>query len=174
MKKKTEKVRNFLEELHKRIVTDYLFNNETEKRSESYVQAQIRPIIFNFLVDKFKELNFVNPEKKANKSLYWGGSGKVYEGERGEAFGTKNYPDFIIKAPYHVAVEYKKSDSGSLVKQGIGQSIMHTLCKGHHYVYMLFQDENKDKKILKSIAGETEAGTIREMWEKHNVFIRFC
>jgi len=52
--------------------------------------------------------------------------------------------------PYLIAVEYKQSPSGSTVKQGIGQSIMHTLCEEFHYVYLLFHDESKDQRVANS------------------------
>ena len=44
-------------------------------------------------------------------------------------------PDFIIKKPYLIAVEYKQSGNGSLVKQAIGQSMMHAMSKDFDYVF---------------------------------------
>ena len=50
---------------------------------------------------------------------------------------------------------------------------MHTLCGDFDFVYYLFHDESKDKRIEKSIVGETERATIARMWEDFNVLIRF-
>ena len=42
------------------------------------------------------------------------------------------------------------------MKHGIGQSIMHTLSEEFDFVYYLFHDESKDKRIEKSIKNERE------------------
>ena len=49
-----------------------------------------------------------------------------------------------------IAIEYKKSGSGSIVKQGLGQCLMHTL-GGFDFDYCLIHDESQNKKIVKSI-----------------------
>jgi hypothetical protein len=59
------------------------------------------------------------------------------------------------------------------VKHGIGQSMMHTLCGDFDFVYYLFHDESKDKRIEASISGETEKTTIERMWREFNVLIKF-
>ena len=63
---------------------------------------------------------------------------------------------FIITSPYLLAVEYKQGTNGSLVKQAIGQSMMHTLSGDFDYVYVLFHDENTDKRIEHSINQDKE------------------
>ncbi len=63
---------------------------------------------------------------KAHRSFYWEGQEGKYGKERATTFGARNYPDFIITDPYLVAIEYKQSPNGSTVKQGMGQSMMHT------------------------------------------------
>ena len=72
-----------------------------------------------------------------------------------------------------VAIEYKQSSSGSLVKQAIGQSIMHTLSEDFDYVYVLFHDENKDKRIEKSINNKAESSIINKVWNEFNVYVKF-
>ena len=69
-------------------------------------------------------------------------------------FASRNYPDFIITNPYKIAIEYKKSGSGSIVKQGLGQCLMHTLGGEIDFVYCLIHDESQYKKIVKSIKNE--------------------
>ena len=110
---------------------------------------------------------------KANKSFYWEGEEGRYGKERQTTFASRNYPDFIITEPYLIAIEYKQSNSGSTIKQGIGQSIMHTLCDEFDYVYFLFHDENKDKKIENSKTSQREAFIIDKMWDDFNLMIKF-
>ena len=110
---------------------------------------------------------------KANKSFYWEGQEGKYGKERSTTFGARNYPDFIVTDPYLLAIEYKQSPNGSTVKQGIGQSFMHTMTEEFHYVYYLFHDESKDKRIDSSIHNEQEMFILEKMWADFNVFIRF-
>lgn len=173
MKKKTQKVSDFLEGLHKYIVGNPQFRHNTKTRSETQVQAEIRPLIISYLQKHFGEAGYKDTEAKANKSFYWEGQEGKYGKERTATFGSRNYPDFIITDPYLVAVEYKQSAYGSTVKHGIGQSLMHTLCEEFHYVYYLFHDENKDKRIEKSITRDKESFIIEKMWSDFNVMIKF-
>jgi hypothetical protein len=75
--------------------------------------------------------------------------------------------------PYLLAIEYKQGTTGSLVKQAIGQSLMHTLSGDFHYVYVLFHDENKDKRIEKSVANEVETKVLDKVWKDFNVLVKF-
>ncbi len=87
--------------------------------------------------------------------------------------GTRNYPDFIITAPYLIAIEYKKSLNASLVKQLIGQSIVHTLSDELDFVYCLFHDESKGKKIKNSVGNNAESAIINRMRDDFNLYLRF-
>jgi hypothetical protein len=51
--------------------------------------------------------------------------------------------------------------------------MMHTLCGDFDFVYYLFHDESKDKRIEWSIGGKTEKTTIERMWQEFNVLIKF-
>jgi hypothetical protein len=172
MRAKTKQVTEFLEGLHQYIINDYQFRKDASTKSESEMQTEIRPIIVNYLREYFKDIGYKDAEGKANASFYWEGQEGVYGKRRKLTFGARNYPDFIVTKPYLTAIEYKKSDSGSLVKQGIGQSIMHTLSGDFDFVYYLFQDTNKDKRIHESTKESIEKGIIEMMWNRFNVFIK--
>lgn len=172
MKKKSAKVTKFMEDLHSFIVSSPQFRKKTMGKSESQIQTEIRPLLLQYLERYFAEEGYKDPVAKANKSFYWEGQEGQYGKERKTTFGTRNYPDFIITSPYLIAIEYKQSQSGSTVKHGIGQSIMHTLCEEFHYVYYLFHDENKDKRIEISIKDDRESFIINKMWEDFNVLIK--
>lgn len=173
MKKKSDKVTSFLEGLHQFIVEHPQFRRRTTTKSENQIQAEIRPLIIQYLERHFGKAGFKDTVAKANKSFYWEGQEGEYGKARETTFGARNYPDFIITDPYLIAIEYKQSQNGSTVKHGIGQSIMHTLSEDFHYVYYLFHDESKDKRIEGSIGDEIEALVLEKMWHDFNVFIRF-
>jgi len=173
VKKKSVKITKFVEDLHRFIISNPQFRRNTKGKSETQIQAEIRPLIIQYLEIYFREKGYKDSVAKANKSFYWEGQEGQYGKERTTTFGTRNYPDFIITTPYLIAIEYKQSDSGSTVKHGIGQSIMHTLCEEFHYVYYLFHDQSKDKRIEQSIKNSREIFIIDKMWNLFNVFIKF-
>ena len=173
MKKKTDKITKFIEGLHEYIVSNPQFRRHTKEKSELQIQAEIRPLIIEYLQEYFKNEGYKDIIAKANKSFYWEGQEGQYGKSRATTFGSRNYPDFIIDEPYLIAIEYKQSSSGSTVKQGIGQSIMHTLSEDFHYVYYLFHDESEDKRIETSIKNDVESFVIDRMWKDFNVFIEF-
>ncbi len=47
------------------------------------------------------------------------------------------------------------------------------MCEEFHYVYYLFHDESKDKRIERSVESDVEASIIDRMWKDFNVQIKF-
>lgn len=56
MRKKTKQVLEFLDGMHDYITKSPLLRSDTSKKTESQMQAEIRPIIINFLTKYFREL----------------------------------------------------------------------------------------------------------------------
>lgn len=173
MKKKSAQVVGFLEGLHDYITTHPQFRQDTSKKSEVAIQTEIRPLIINYLERHFENTGkYKDYVAKANKSFYWEGQEGIYGRERESTFASKNYPDFIITEPYLIAIEYKQSKTGALIKQAVGQSLMHTMCNEFDYVYVIFNDQNKDKRIVKSLENQREQDIINSVWNEFNVFLR--
>ena len=120
MKPKTQKSIKFIEELHLHIVGSPLLRKNVQNKNESQIQTELRPIIFDYMVKHFQNQNWKNPESGAKKYFYWEGQEGRHTKIKTESFASRNYPDFIITNPYMIAIEYKKSGSGSIVKQGLG------------------------------------------------------
>lgn len=175
MRKKSGKLIEFLGGLHEFITTNPQFRRDTRRKSESAIQGELRPLIIRYLEEYFREQGYADAVQKANKSFYWEGQEGAYGRERPTTFGSRNYPDFIITDPYLVAIEYKQSPYGSTVKHGVGQSIMHTLSGDFDFVYYLFHDESKDKRIEASVHDEegAEESILELLWRNFNVLIRF-
>ena len=173
MKKKTKSLIQFIDDLHNHIIGNPQFRKDTAKKSESFIQAEIRPLIIQYLEKYFEKKGYKDFSQKANKSFYWEGQEGKFGRTRATTFASRNYPDFIITKPYLIAVEYKQGPSGSLVKQAVGQSLMHTFSEDFDYVYVLFHDENKDKKIEKSINNENESKILNKIWKDFNVYLKF-
>jgi hypothetical protein len=173
MKKKSDKLIKFMEGMHKFITGHPQFRKNTKGKSEVQIQTEIRPLILLYLEKYFKEAGYTDYLAKSYKSFYWEGQEGKYGKERSMLFGARNYPDFIVTEPYLVAIEYKQSQNGSTIKQGVGQSIMHTLSGDFDYVYFLFHDQRKDKRIEKSLQKESEKSIIDKMWSDFNLYIKF-
>lgn len=172
MKRKTKQVEDFINGLHNGITSDRQFRRNTAGKSESQIQAELRPLIISYLEKYFSEKGYKDSTRKANDSFYWEGQEGKHGRIRDEVFGARNYPDFIITAPYLVAVEYKQSANGSTVKQGIGQSIMHTMTEDFHYVYYLFHDQSKGGRVKRSLENEKEKYIANRIWSDFNVMIK--
>ena len=173
MKKKTQSVTDFIEDLHQYIVSNQQFRKDTSNKSETDIQREIRPVIINYLKAVFEKAGYKDADAKAHKSFYWEGQEGSFGKERTPIFESRSYPDFIITAPYLLAIEYKQGPYGSLVKQALGQSVIHTLSGDFDYVYILFHDENKNKKIQKSINNKKEQHITHKMWQDYNVCLKF-
>ena len=172
MKNKSKKLIAFIDDLHKFITNNAQFRRSTVGKSEKQIQTEIRPLIIRYLERYFEELGCKDCAKKANEVFYWEGQEGDYEKSEEKLFGARNYPDFIITEPYLIAIEYKQSDTGSMVKEGIGQSMVHTLSGEFDYVYYLFQDQTKDKKIKDSMKSKNEKMISERIQKDFNVFIK--
>ena len=172
MKRKSAKAERFVSDLHGFLVGHPQFRKNTAGRKEREIQTELRPLIVQYLHKVFESDGVVDAIGRAHDSFYWEGQEGQYVQQRPPLFGIRNYPDFIITRPYRIAVEYKQSESGTLVKHGIGQSIVHTLSGEYDYVYLLLCDQNSDKRIAHSVQQELEKSIIDRMWQDFNVFIR--
>jgi len=156
MKKKSEKLEGFIHGLHKHITGNRQFRKNTNGKSEVQIQTEIRPLIVDYLKEWFKAEGVVDFEGKAHDSFYWEGQEGRNKDKRQGAFGAFNYPDFIIKRPYNIAIEYKQSPNGSIVKHGIGQSMLHTMTGEHDFVYFLFRDQSENLRVCESVKCKSE------------------
>lgn len=173
MRKKTAKLMEFIEGLHKYIVTNPQFRKKTFPKSETQIQAELRPLVLRYLELYFEKAGYKDCVAKANQSFYWEGQEGKYGKGRAKIFGSRNYPDFIITDPYLVAIEYKQGPNGSLVKQAVGQSILHTMCEDFDFVYCLFHDESDDKRIERSTSNSCEKMLTSQIWKNFNVYLKF-
>lgn len=173
MKRKTKQVESFISDLHEFIIKSPQFRKKTSGRTEVQIQTEIRPLIIQYLESYYKKSGYKDYVGKANASFYWEGQEGKFDSERKPFFGARSYPDFIITAPYLLAIEYKQSPNGSIVKQGFGQSIIHTLSEDYHYVYYLFHDQSKDKRIEKSLVRDRESSMLKSLWKDFNILAKF-
>ncbi len=73
MKKKSASVISFIENLHKFIIKNPQLRKDTQGKSETQIQTELRPILLQYLEKYFTEASYKDAVAKANKSFYWEG-----------------------------------------------------------------------------------------------------
>ena len=106
-------------------------------------------------------------KRKADKAVLWESDVGVTISNI-QFFGVQHRPDFVVKAEeIKVAVEVKKGDSGSSIRDGIGQSLVYSSHYG--FVVYLCIDISIDKKIRDAIHLPVESEMIKTMWDRFNI-----
>ena len=169
IKRKTNKAKNFLEYLHHSLINYKLLRKNTFNKKEEDIQRELRHCFYDILRKYFQDQGYKDFDKKADDSFYWEGEERKYKSKKVETFASRSYPDFIITEPYKIAIEYKKSKNGSIVKEGIGQSLIHTKGGEFDFVYCLIQDESKSKKIVESQKNKKETKLKEWLFINYNI-----
>lgn len=135
-------------------------------------------IFFNLLVglkryfhDKHPDYKDATIERKANRAVTWEGH-KLESISPTWILGVSHRPDYVIDIiGIRIAVEIKKADDGSSIREMIGQSIVYS--REYDFVIGLIIDITKDAAIISSVEGENETALLDELWEQHNIRFEF-
>lgn len=138
-------------------------------KRESEIQRGLYPLIVGYVAKYYRQAGYKNPQRKAAEAVYWEGQDGPSKDPKVSVFAARAYPDFIIREPYRIAIEYKQSRSGSLMKRCIGQGLMYIMSEDYDFAYLLFDDQSKNKAILKSMAHPREKSIALRMWRDFNM-----
>lgn len=172
MKKKTTKLIHFIEGLHKFISIRSNLVDKASITSKVDFQNIIVRLILEYLEQYFVKDGYKNSITKSNDALSWEVKELQEYESQSPVFGELIYPDFIINDPYLIAIVCKEGNNGSVLKQGIGESLIYTLSGEFDFVYFLFIDQTQDKKIERSIDYKLESSIVSEMWDRYNIFFK--
>eukprot|EP01047_Picozoa_sp_COSAG01_P001864 COSAG01_NODE_46_length_32080_cov_716.589319_13_plen_178_part_00 len=173
-KKKTGKLLSFMDDLQAFTSAHPEAKKLKLKRlNETHLQIAFRSILIDFLERYFRQNGYQKSNDKAHQELYWEGNRESLPGTAQKVFAARNYPDYVIKSPYRIAIEYKQGEYGSLVKQGIGQAVLHTVSGEYDFAVVLFHDKSKRKKIKRSAKQSTEQRITAQLRTEFNVFVMF-
>ena len=168
--KKTAQLNNFINGLEQHIKNHLRLPKATVGKRENSIHGQLFSIFVEYLEKYYQAEGLLNYREKAARSFYWEGQdNKNNRHSPQEFFASRNYPDFVIREPYSIAIEYKQSDSGSLIKQAIGQSMVHILNEEYGFVYILFNDQTKEKTIRNSLKNVKEKSVCDVLWKNFNI-----
>jgi len=144
------------------------------KKSESYLKQYMHQPLQRAMVEICRTLEPRLSERaiqrKAASALFWEGDVNTTVNHV-RFLGVQHRPDFVVKAGgIRMAVEIKRGENGSAIRDGIGQSMAYAACGDFDFVAYLFIDTLKDKKILESVQrDEATAVFIESLWVNYNV-----
>lgn len=171
MKRKSTASKLFIDGLRNHIDKHIFRPRNTNRTSEAAIHGEYQAILREYLEQHYRASGGKNVQEKVRDIFYWEGQDGQYSEPKINVFGSRNYPDFIFKAPYKIAIEYKQSASGALMKQGIGQALMHTLSGEFDFAYLLFHDQTQGQAIRNSSKNPLEAGIGDLLWRDFNVYL---
>jgi len=145
-------------------------------RNEDYIKQYMHQPLIKELEDLYENLELSKSvdqdvvKQKAKDCLLWEGDVNTTVNNF-TFFGTQHRPDFVVKIDrLKVAVEVKKGESGSSLREGIGQSLVYA--SEFDFVVYLYVDISKDKKIRDAKMGDHEQELIEDLWDSHNVLFQ--
>lgn len=169
MKRKTRAAEQFIDGLMEHIEENVLLNRNTRGKREAAIQGGLYPLIAGYVMEQLKARGIKNFEKLGGEGVYWGGQSGSNEDPKMPVFSARNYPDFAIRRPYRIAIEYKQGETGALMKQCIGQGLMHVVSGDYDFVLLLFDDQTKNKTIRNSMQNLLEQALVARMWNDFNI-----
>ncbi len=155
--------------------SDELFQTlDYRHKNEAYIKQYMHRLIKEGLVEIHRRLSPSTKsesllKRKAADSLMWEGDVKTTINHI-RFLGVQHRPDFkVIVDGLKIAVEVKRGESGSAIREGVGQSLVYAAAEDFDFVVYLFVDTSKDKKILESLARDRERAFVTNLWERNNV-----
>ena len=106
-------------------------------------------------------------KEKARTMIKWEGNVKTTV-KNIHFMGTANRPDMTVDFDgVSIAIEFKKGDRGSALREGFGQSIIYSTA--YDFVIYMFIDTSDEGKILNGSTAVTEQNFLDNLWENFNV-----
>jgi len=156
------------------MMSDEIFKTlDYRHKRESYIKQYMHQIIKRKLAEIHARLtpgqSDTTLSRKASESLLWEGDVNTTINHI-RFLGAQHRPDFkVLIDGLRVAVEVKRGDRGSAVREGIGQSLVYAASEDFDFVVYLFVDTSKDKKIRDSLRRDRERAFVNSLWDSFNV-----
>jgi len=169
VRRKSKAAEEFIDGLIAHIEGHVLRQKQNAGKREAEIQRGLYPLIAGYLSEHFQNESPKDYERRAADAVYWEGQDDPNTETKTPVFAARSYPDFIIREPYRIAIEYKQSNTGALVKQCIGQGLMYMLSGDYDFAYLLFDDQTDDKSIRKSMKSPLELEIKHRLWKDFNI-----
>jgi hypothetical protein len=139
----------------------------SEERIQTYMYKELSEGMLEIFRDIYPNYQETTILRKADNSINWSGHrGKTIHNL--SVLGVLHRPDFEVEVDgTKMAVEVKKGEDGSSVREGIGQSLFYSA--GYHFVIYVLVDSTQDFQIRESIERLPEKAIIDGLWNNFNI-----
>jgi hypothetical protein len=152
-----------------RIFTTLDYRRKSESYLKQYMHQPLQARMITICKTMFPGVSDRTIEKKAKLSLFWEGDVRTTVNNI-RFLGVQHRPDFVVKVDdIRVAVEVKRGENGSAVREGLGQSLVYSSCEDFDFVVYLFVDTSRDKKIRDSLNRSLDSTFIQSLWDERNI-----
>lgn len=162
--KREEIINKIIDSLTSDKITKVLRPNHPEKIYKAFMYPHLRDAIRDLYI-QYRNYPKDKAEEHAKKSII----AEIDRSKTLHAFtflGTKHRPDIILKFENTtIAIEIKVGDSGTSIREGIGQSIVYTT----HYGFCIYVFIDSTRKDIVGGVEKKEKELIDELWENHNI-----
>lgn len=168
---KSKKRLDLLDSIQDGITTRDIFET-IDYRTQS--EDKIKQFIYPHLLDQMTEYIMEKKgfsrglaKQKAKTMIKWEGN-KNTTVKNMHFMGTANRPDMTVDSDgIKIAIEFKKGDRGSALREGFGQSIIYSTV--YDFVIYLFIDTSEDRKIYNGSTAITEQNFLDNLWDNFNI-----
>lgn len=155
---------------HESIYKTLDYRHKSEAYIKQYMHQPLQRAVGEILRFLYPNVREATITRKSHGALLW--EGDVTTTVNNIRFlGVQHRPDFVIKVGgMRIAVEVKRGETGSGIREGIGQSLAYAGCGEFDFVAYLFIDTSRDKKIAESVQRDRVAEAfVESLWQNYNV-----
>lgn len=168
---KSKKRIELLDSIQSGITTRDIFETiDYKSQSEDKIKQFIYPHLLDQLTEYVMEKKGFSrglAKEKARTMIKWEGNVKTTV-KNMQFMGTANRPDMTVEADgVKIAIEFKKGDRGSALREGFGQSVIYSTV--FDFVIYMFIDTSEDSKIANGSTAITEQNFLENLWNNFNV-----
>ena len=142
------------------------YKSQSEDKIKQFIYPHLLDQITEYIMEK-RGFSRGLAKQKARTLIKW--EGNVNTTVKNMHFmGTGNRPDMTVESDgIKIAIEFKKGDRGSSLREGFGQSIIYSTV--YDFVIYMFIDTSDDRKIYNGSTSITEQSFLENLWENFNV-----
>lgn len=142
------------------------YKSQSEDKIKQFIYPHLLDQLTEYVMDK-KGFGRALAKERARTMIKWEGNVKTTV-KNMQFMGTANRPDMTVEADgVKIAIEFKKGDRGSALREGFGQSIIYSTV--FDFVIYMFIDTSDDSKIVNGATAITEQNFLENLWENFNV-----
>jgi len=142
------------------------YKSQSEDKIKQFIYPHLLDQLTEYVMDK-KGFGRALAKEKARTMIKWEGNVKTTV-KNIHFMGTANRPDMTVDFDgVSIAIEFKKGDRGSALREGFGQSIIYSTA--YDFVIYMFIDTSDEGKILNGSTAVTEQNFLDNLWENFNV-----